>query len=78
MTSTNNKALEVVAAIDVALERECKQFDLTEDCDRAKMAWWIYQTFGEGDFITRAMRRDTSKRTTGPQATIKGTEKTVD
>jgi len=76
MTSTNNKALEVVAAIDDALLKECKHLDLTEDCDRAKMAWWIYQTFGEGDFIARAMRRDI-KKPANANPTIKSVEKTT-
>lgn len=45
-----NKTLELIGDIDEKISDDCKGLSMDDDTDRAKMAWWIHQTFLTGDF----------------------------
>lgn len=67
---SKNKTLEAVCGIEEALATDCSKMNLADEADRAKMAWWIFNNFGEGDLMGKIIRREKKP------LTIHGLEKT--
>lgn len=59
---SRNATLEVIVAIEIALDNECKDMQMNEPKDRARLAWWIHENFIDGDFQGRAVRREVPKQ----------------
>lgn len=45
-----NKTLVSIAAIESVLSRDLGSLCMDNEHDRAKMAWWIFETFCQGDY----------------------------
>jgi hypothetical protein len=46
----SNKTLVSIAAIEAVLCRDLGSLCMDNEHDRAKMAWWIFETFCQGDY----------------------------
>lgn len=47
---TKNKSISTLNDIDQMIQRACPTINTDNETDRAKLAWWILQTFVLGDF----------------------------
>lgn len=69
--TTSNKILKEVSDIDEALQNAVGSLSMDNEEDRAKMSWWIHQTFCGVDY--RGKIHQVTKSRAGNR-TVQGTE----
>lgn len=59
---TKNKAIMALNDIDQLVQRYCSGINTDNEQDRAKLAWWIFQTFVNGDFRNLGIQKPANEK----------------